>query len=177
MVTNNLIKNGNQLNINPDESVDNFSNAFDNVTQKAGEIANDASNKVGDAVDVNGIDAMKALLSAFNNLIPKVPVRDKSGIARPIIAATVLNSLSLLLLLSINDENKKFIYVLVFILLFVSFILNISSFFITFSIFSLLFNLIEKIPGIGDNSTGSAIYLSGLSSAFLFIALIVILRK
>jgi hypothetical protein len=41
----------------------------------------------------------------------------------------------------------------------------------------LVFNVIGEITGIGDNRTGSAIYLSGLNSAFLFIALILILRK
>jgi len=35
--------------------------------------------------------------------------------------------------------------------------------------------VIGAFPGIGENMTGTAIYLSGLSSAFLFIALILVL--
>ena len=91
----------------------------------------------------------------------------------------MVNSLSLLLLLIIviNDENNNFFYISLFILLLVSFILNTGSFFITFSIFSLVFNVIGEIPGIGDNRTGSAIYLSGLSSALLFISLILMINS
>src|SRR5205823_1078560 len=80
-----------------------------------------------------------------------------------------------LLLLITNEENRKYCYPSAFILLLISFILNIISFFITYSLFSLVFNVIGAFPGIGDNKTGPAIYLSGWSSVFLFTALIIII--
>ena len=83
--------------------------------------------------------------------------------------------MNLFILLIINDKNRKYCYPIAITLLLVSFILNIASFFTTFSLFSLIFNVIGAFPGIGDNRTGAAMYLSGWSFVFLFIALILIL--
>jgi hypothetical protein len=108
------------------------------------------------AVEDSGIAAIKTLLSAFDNLLPKEPNNKDGWLARPIIAAAVFNSLGLLLLstITINDKYRKFCYILAFILLLATFILNIGIFFITFSLFSLVFNVIGDIPGIGINKTG-----------------------
>jgi hypothetical protein len=162
----------NQLNINPDEAVDKVGGVVDNAKQKADEITNDASKKVGKAVDELGKVTINILLSAFDNLLPKLT----TGLTRPIIASVIFHFLCLLLLFIINEENKKFVYIPIFILLLVSFFLNTGFFLITFSLFSLIFNAIGDISGIGDNRTGSAIYLAGLSSAFLLIALILFLK-
>jgi len=108
--------------------------------------------------------------------MPKESTNGKSGwIARPIIAASVFNTLTLITLLIITDENRKYCYPTAILLLLVSFILNITSFLITFSLFSLIFNIIGAFPGVGDNRTGIEIYLSIWSSVFLFIALVLIL--
>ena len=108
--------------------------------------------------------------------MPKESTNGKSiWIARPIIAASVFNTLALISLLILKDENKKYCYSTAIVLLLVSFILNVASFFTTFSLFSLIFNIIGSFPGIGDNRTGAVIYLSGWSSAFLFIALVLVL--
>lgn len=85
------------------------------------------------------------------------------------------NTLVLILLFITNDGNKKYLYPSAFIFLFISFILNAASFFVTFSLFSLVFNVIGSFPGIGDNTTGIAIYLSGWSSSLLFVSLILML--
>src|SRR5205823_9325360 len=133
--------------------------------------ANDAGKKVSEAAESIARAAVQALLSAFDNFLPKEPTNGKSGwIARPIIAAMVFNFFSLLLLLITNEENRKYCYPSAFILLLISFILNIVSFFITYSLFSLVFNVIGAFPGIGDNKTGPAIYLSVCSAVYLFTA-------
>jgi hypothetical protein len=150
--------------------------AAENAGDKAGEIANNAGEKAGELANKAKDLAVNALLDAFDSFMPKEPTNGKSGwIARPIIAASVFNTLALIFLLILKDENKKYCYSLAIIFLLVSFILNVVSFFTTFLLFSLIFNTIGGFPGIGDNRTGAAIYLSGLSSAFLFIALVIIL--
>ena len=146
------------------------------VGQKAGEVGKDVGNAAGQAVDDVSKAAVNALLSAFDSFVPKEPTNGKSSwIARPIITAAIFNSLVIILLLITNDDNKKYFYTPAFILLFISFILNVGSFFVTFSLFSLVFNVIGAFPGIGDNRTGVAIYLSGWSSTMLFFALVLLL--
>jgi hypothetical protein len=165
------------LEINNNKSFDKVDDAIDSAKQKADEVANEAKKKVENAINEFGLDALNALLSVFENLLPNVPTKDKSRIASPIIAAVVFNFLSLFLLITIYYINKKLLSILIIILLLFSFLLNLVFFFITFSIFSLLFNVIENIPGIGDNKTGSAIYLSAMSACFLLISLIFILMR
>ncbi|GES86072.1 hypothetical protein GLOIN_2v1835122 [Rhizophagus clarus] len=143
---------------------------------KAGAIAQDAANKAGEFADEVARKLVNALLSAFDNFLPKEPTNNKSGwIARPIITGAIFDALALVLLLITTNENRKYCYPTVFILLLITFILNILSFFITFSLFSLVFNVIGAFPGIGSNSTGPAIYLSGFSSVFLLIAISLII--
>ncbi|CAB5204021.1 putative phage-related minor tail protein [Rhizophagus irregularis DAOM 181602=DAOM 197198] len=140
--------------------------------EKAGEIAQDASEKAGEIAQNIGKKAATALLSAFDSFLPKEPTNGKSGwIARPIITASIFDALAFLLILITTTDNRKYCYPSAFILLLVSFILNIVSFFVTFSLFSLVFNVIGAFPGIGDNKTGSAIYLSGFSSVSLLITI------
>jgi hypothetical protein len=173
----------NHIDINPSEAADkagdianDAGDAAKNAGEKAGEIANDAGEKAKEAAENAKDFAVNALLDAFDNFTPKESTNGKSGwIARPIIAASIFNTLTLFLLLIINDDNRKYCYPSAIILLLVSFILNIASFFTTFSLFTLVFNVIGAFPGIGDNRTGAAIYLSGWSSAFLLIALILML--
>jgi len=146
------------------------------VGNNAGQIATDAGNEATGFVDNAARTIVNALLSAFDNFIPKEPTNGKSGwIARPIITASIFDTLALLLLLITNTENRKYCYPLAFILLLISFILNIVSLFITFSLFSLVFNVIGAFPGIGDNKTGPALSLSGFSSLFLLIAISLII--
>jgi len=150
------------LDINPGEVAD---TAVDNAKQKADEAK--------ETVENFGPDALKAVLSAFDNLLPKEP-KNNSKMAHPIIAAIVFNCLSLILLFVYSD-NYKIINISIIALLMTSLFLNIGSFFVTFSLFSVLFNVIGDIPGIGDNSTGAAIYLSGLSFVFLLTAFTIFL--
>lgn len=175
------------IDINPGEIAGKVGDATNNSGEKAGEIATDAGNKVGEIATDAGNKAAEiadnaaraiatALLSAFDNFIPKEPTNGKAGwITRPIITASIFDTLALLLLLITNTENRKYCYPLAFILLLISFILNIVSLFITFSLFSLVFNVIGSFPGIGDNETGPALTLSGFSSLFLLIAISLII--
>jgi len=143
---------------------------------KAGEVAKDAGDKAVEIAENVARAAVNALLSAFDSFLPKEPTNGKSGwIARPIITATIFNTLALILLLITNTENRKYCYPSALLLLLISSILNIISFFITFSLFSLVFNVIGSFPGIGDNKTGPAISLSGFSSVFLLIAISLII--
>ena len=155
-----------KFDLNPGEAVDKAGDVIKNAGQKAGEIANVT------AKDLDNI-AINTLLSAFDNLLPKEPSNNQFGrMAIPIVASTVLNILVLLILITINEKNF-FCSILGFLLLFVSFLLNLGFFIVTFLFFSIVFNVIGAIPGIGDNRTGSAIYLSSLSTLFLFTALII----
>src|SRR5207302_1308808 len=80
---------------------------------------------------------------------------------------SVLNTVALILLFI--DRNLLLNSIATFFI-FVSFVLNLLSFIFTLLLFSFVFNLINFIPGIGSYKTGNAIYLSGFSATFLFIA-------
>jgi uncharacterized membrane protein len=151
--------------LNPGEAVDKVGDVIADAGQKAGEIANATK-------DLDNI-AINILLSAFDNLLPKEPSNNKfEKITIPIVTSTVLNILVLLILITFNEKNL-ICSIIGFLLLFVSFLLNLCFFIITLLFFSIVFNVIGAIPGIGDNRTGSAIYLSSLSTLFLFTALII----
>jgi len=155
-VTRRIRTNYDKIDFNPEEASESVGGVIDDTKHKTDEVAKKASNKIEEAVENLSNETINLIIAAIDNLLTKVPTKDKSG---PIIAESIFNFLCLILLLSITDKFKKFIYIPIFILLLISFLLNISSFFITYSFFFLVFNVID-IPGIGVNSIGSIIYLS-----------------
>lgn len=130
----------NRMDINFRGVVDGAKNAVNNAYKKAGKITNKVGEVVNNVSDQVIKASIKALLSAFDNFVPKKPTNSKSGwICRPIIVAIVFNVLSIILLLTIflNIKNKV-IYFLAVILILISFILLKYDFFlyIIFTIFS-----------------------------------------
>lgn len=163
------------ININPNEIGNSIGNTAQDVGSSLNNAAKDAGNTINTAIggiDKIGQEAIKALLSAFDNFVPKVPTYGKSRwIAFPIIIASIFNSITLILLLITNSKYKIYCYLITLAFLLISFIFNLVSFIITFSLFSLVFNVIGAFPGIGGNHTGPAMILSGCSCFFLFISL------
>jgi hypothetical protein len=112
--------------------------------------------------------ALEKLAIAFDNFTPKSPTVKFSGFfSIPLIIVSIINTISLILLFI--NKNLLLNSIATF-LIFISFLLNLFSFIFTLLLFSFVFSLIDNIPGIGDYKTGNAIYLSGFSVIFLFIA-------
>ena len=143
------------ININPKNASDSIGNTIGSTVQNAGKTIGGTVQNAGKTI---GNTVQNALLSAFDNFVPKEPTNGKSGwIARSIIVALIFNSIALIILLT--TKNKIYCYSLTFPLILISFIFNLVSFIITFSLFSLVFNVIAAFSGIGSNQKQKNIIL------------------
>lgn len=150
--------------------------AADVAGQQVGQVAKNAGKTIEQITNEGQKVIVNALLSAFDNFVPKKPSKSYSGwITSPIIVATISNIIAFILLLIVNIKNIMCCYPLIIILLLVSFVFNIISFFFTFSLFPLVFNVIEAFPGIAKIQSGASIILSGFSLLFLFISLSIVI--
>lgn len=123
-------------------------------------------------------EILKKLFEAFDNFSPKKSISYSSALlAKPIIVASVLNFMTLIILIFINQDNYVMIYFISNLLLLTTTLSLLITLATTITLYSSVLNGLNSFPGIENNNTGLTIPLLICSIICLIISISVITAR
>ncbi|KAG9298813.1 hypothetical protein G9A89_015834 [Geosiphon pyriformis] len=138
-----------------------------NGAQDGSKIIKEGAEKAGDAI-INAAGLLERMLKEFVNFKPKRPTVNFSGLISIPYLIALCSNIGALVLLYFQFPTPATLFI------FVSAIMNGLAILFDLLVFVWVFELIEKIPGIGNQKTGPGIWLAGWSATFLCIACLIL---